>query len=125
MSRTLESVASSIYYSSIGIDEEIVDSEFAIDPVTMLLIMNIVIEIIKRLEKCHQDDNQKSVYELQNQSRYKNLILKRILRRRFGIVTYLLRGNQYCNAIWKTGNTIDVDKFDKLRKESHEKQQNR
>ena len=89
----------------------------SIDPMTFILITNIVLEAIKLLYQCKQDKN---TLKIVNFPRIKHIItLKRILRKQLKSDKYLFEWHHYLKAVRDVGRNIDQETLDKIYDEYH------
>jgi hypothetical protein len=84
--------------------------EVVIDPMTMMLIASIVIEVIKAIKKCREKP-QEAVTLVKYPNDREKKVLKRHVRRKLGLVKYWKEGNQYCNALLTTGQQVTTQEI--------------
>lgn len=89
----------------------------SIDPITVLIIINIVIEVVKLINECQEEDTNE-VKKLNKPSKLEKRILKRIVRKELGFFRYWFYGNSYLNALEKTGQKITKQELQELYKEN-------
>jgi len=87
------------------------------DPMTMIMIMSIIIEVVRLINECQKKDDE-AVVIINDLSTVNERQLRRILRRRLGFFRYWLHREKYVQAFKHTGKEIDVNKMAQLRKEA-------
>jgi len=73
------------------------ENHIAVDPVTMIIIIQIVTLLIRTLQNCKNGASLKSTFT--DPTRVDKFILKRIIRKELGWFKNLLEGKHYYNSI--------------------------
>lgn len=93
------------------------EENYSLDPSTVFLIRNAVIEIIESLYECQQN-KEEATKEVNNLSKFNKITLKRILRRNLGWKEYIKNGHKYLHSFQDTGKGMTIEMMGKLYKEN-------
>jgi|15BtaG_2_1085339.scaffolds.fasta_scaffold00003_104 hypothetical protein len=86
---------------------------YKIDPVTVLLVARVVVNLVKALKACNKHTGS-AVKTTKNITRRERNIIKRELKKEFGFWGYWKNGRKYVDSIVKTSSECNEEDIVKL-----------
>lgn len=84
-----------------------------IDPITILMLISIVIGIIQIIQACHQQRQMSPIKSLAKEEASRKQV-ERVVRRKIGLILYLVRGKDVVDAIMNHGLNMKDARVDEL-----------
>jgi hypothetical protein len=81
------------------------DNTVAFDPMTLILITKVVLEIISAIRKCRKSDEE-IAYRIKHPGVIEKLLVRRAVRKKLGVVRYLKNGRQMTTTILRKGTKL-------------------